>query len=96
MFYELVKFVFYYNYIVVSVYVILVCNVFYRGEYMVKIKVVMDLIIDLMLEEVEKYGIEMIFLCINIDNEMYLDCVELMLIDFIEKMKNLKELLKSF
>ncbi|MBE5101174.1 DegV family protein [Priestia aryabhattai] len=62
---------------------------------MAKIKVVTDSTIDLTLEEAEKYGIEMIPLCINIDNETYLDRVELTPIDFIEKMKNSKELPKS-
>ncbi|MEB2291535.1 DegV family protein [Priestia megaterium] len=62
---------------------------------MVKIKVVTDSTIDLTLEEAEKYGIEMIPLCINIDNETYLDRVELTPTDFIEKMKNSKELPKS-
>ncbi|MED4288479.1 DegV family protein [Priestia megaterium] len=62
---------------------------------MAKIKVVTDSTIDLTLEEAEKYGIEMIPLCINIDNETYLDRVELMPTDFIEKMKNSKELPKS-
>ena len=54
---------------------------------MAKIKVVTDSTIDLTLEEAEKYGIEMIPLCINIDNETYLDRVELTPTDFIEKMK---------
>lgn len=62
---------------------------------MAKIKVVTDSTIDLTLEEAEKYGIEMIPLCINIDNETYLDRVELTPTDFIEKMKNSKELPKS-
>jgi len=62
---------------------------------MAKIKVVTDSTIDLTLEEAEKYGIEMIPLCINIDNETYLDRVELTQTDFIEKMKNSKELPKS-
>ncbi|MEH7472819.1 DegV family protein [Priestia megaterium] len=62
---------------------------------MTKIKVVTDSTIDLTLEEAEKYGIEMIPLCINIDNETYLDRVELTPTDFIEKMKNSKELPKS-
>lgn len=62
---------------------------------MSKIKVVTDSTIDLTLEEAEKYGIEMIPLCINIDNETYLDRVELTPTDFIEKMKNSKELPKS-
>lgn len=62
---------------------------------MAKIKVVTDSTIDLTLEEAEKYGIEMIPLCINIDNETYLDRVELTPKDFIEKMKNSKELPKS-
>jgi len=62
---------------------------------MAKIKVVTDSTIDLTLEEAEKYGIEMIPLCINIDNETYLDRVELTPADFIEKMKNSKELPKS-
>jgi len=57
--------------------------------------VVTDSTIDLTLEEAEKYGIEMIPLCINIDNETYLDRVELTPTDFIEKMKNSKELPKS-
>ncbi|MET3686023.1 DegV family protein with EDD domain [Priestia megaterium] len=62
---------------------------------MAKIKVVTDSTIDLTLEEAKKYGIEMIPLCINIDNETYLDRVELTPTDFIEKMKNSKELPKS-
>ncbi|MED4252198.1 DegV family protein [Priestia megaterium] len=62
---------------------------------MAKIKVVTDSTIDLTLEEAEKYCIEMIPLCINIDNETYLDRVELTPTDFIEKMKNSKELPKS-
>ncbi|KNH15753.1 MAG: DegV family protein [Priestia megaterium] len=62
---------------------------------MAKIKVVTDSTIDLTLEEAEKYGIEMIPLCINIDNETYLDRVELTPTDFIEKMKNSKKLPKS-
>ncbi|MED3930063.1 DegV family protein [Priestia megaterium] len=62
---------------------------------MSKIKVVTDSTIDLTLEEAGKYGIEMIPLCINIDNETYLDRVELTPTDFIEKMKNSKELPKS-
>ncbi|WP_377521001.1 DegV family protein [Priestia megaterium] len=62
---------------------------------MAEIKVVTDSTIDLTLEEAEKYGIEMIPLCINIDNETYLDRVELTPTDFIEKMKNSKELPKS-
>jgi DegV family protein with EDD domain len=62
---------------------------------MAKIKVVTDSTIDLTLEEAEKYGIEMIPLCIHIDNETYLDRVELTPTDFIEKMKNSKELPKS-
>ncbi|MGR6340066.1 DegV family protein [Priestia megaterium] len=62
---------------------------------MAKVKVVTDSTIDLTLEEAEKYGIEMIPLCINIDNETYLDRVELTPTDFIEKMKNSKELPKS-
>ncbi|MCI4623493.1 DegV family protein [Priestia megaterium] len=62
---------------------------------MAKIKVVTDSTIDLTLEKAEKYGIEMIPLCINIDNETYLDRVELTPTDFIEKMKNSKELPKS-
>ncbi|WP_243549881.1 DegV family protein [Priestia megaterium] len=62
---------------------------------MAKIKVVTDSTIDLTLEEAEKYGIEMIPLCINIDNETYLDRVELTPTNFIEKMKNSKELPKS-
>ena len=57
---------------------------------MAKIKVVTDSTIDLTLEEAEKHGIEMIPLCINIDNETYLDRVELTPTDFIEKMKNSK------
>ncbi|MFP7732665.1 DegV family protein [Priestia aryabhattai] len=62
---------------------------------MSKIKVVTDSTIDLTLEEAEKYGIEMIPLCINIDNKTYLDRVELTPTDFIEKMKNSEKLPKS-
>ncbi|TYR81164.1 DegV family protein [Priestia megaterium] len=60
-----------------------------------KIKVVTDSTIDLTVEEAAKYGIELVPLSINIDNETYLDRYELTPSDFIEKMKRSKELPKS-
>lgn len=62
---------------------------------MTKIKVVTDSTIDLTVEQAAQYGIEIVPLSINIDNETYLDRVEITPSDFIEKMKRSDVLPKS-
>ncbi|WP_110112255.1 DegV family protein [Bacillus sp. CGMCC 1.16541] len=60
-----------------------------------KIKIVTDSTLDLTQEEIDQYDIEVVPLSIFIDNETYLDRVDITPLQFIEKMKQSKELPKS-
>ncbi|RFU61705.1 DegV family protein [Bacillus sp. V59.32b] len=60
-----------------------------------KVKIVTDSTVDMTVEELKKYEIEMIPLSISIDGEVYLDKIEIEQNDFLEKMRNAKELPKS-
>ncbi|WP_433742719.1 DegV family protein [Falsibacillus pallidus] len=62
---------------------------------MSSIKIVTDSTVDLTKEEIEEWGISVIPLSISINNETYLDRVEITPKTFLEKMKNSKELPKS-
>ncbi|MCM3003411.1 DegV family protein [Priestia koreensis] len=62
---------------------------------MAKIKIVTDSTADLTKEEIEQYGVEVIPLSICIDNQTYLDRVDITPTEFIEKMKHSHELPKS-
>ncbi|KOO50795.1 DegV family protein [Priestia koreensis] len=62
---------------------------------MAKIKIVTDSTADLTKEEIEQYGVEVIPLSICIDNQTYLDRVDITPTEFIEKMKHSNELPKS-
>jgi DegV family protein with EDD domain len=59
------------------------------------IKIVTDSTMDLSDETIKEYGIEVVPLSISIGDETYLDRVNITPADFIEKMKNAKELPKS-
>jgi DegV family protein with EDD domain len=60
-----------------------------------KVRIVTDSTVDMSAEELRKYEIEMIPLSISIDNEVYLDKVEIEPDEFLVKMKQAKELPKS-
>jgi DegV family protein with EDD domain len=60
-----------------------------------KIKIVTDSTLDLTQEKIEQYDIEVVPLSIFIDDETYLDRVDITPPQFIEKMKHSKELPKS-
>ncbi|CAH0347369.1 DegV family protein [Bacillus sp. CECT 9360] len=60
-----------------------------------KVKIVTDSTVDMTVEELKKYEIEMIPLSISIDGEVYLDKIEIEQNDFLEKMRNARELPKS-
>ncbi|MBM7647908.1 DegV family protein with EDD domain [Bacillus ectoiniformans] len=62
---------------------------------MSKIKIVTDSAVDLKAEVLEKYEIVRVPLTIYIDGESYLDAVEISPDEFLERMKNAKELPKS-
>lgn len=62
---------------------------------MQQVKIVTDSTVDLPQQVIEEYGIVMVPLSITIDDETYLDRVELKPADFIKKMKGAKELPKS-
>lgn len=65
------------------------------SEFMTKIKIVTDSTVDLTKEEIAQYGIEVVPLSIHIDGQTYLDKVDLTPSQFIEMMKESKELPKS-
>ncbi|RFU65450.1 DegV family protein [Peribacillus glennii] len=60
-----------------------------------KVKIVTDSTVDMSKEELEMYDIEMIPLSISIDGEVFLDKVEIGTEEFLERMRNSKELPKS-
>jgi DegV family protein with EDD domain len=60
-----------------------------------KIKIVTDSTVDMSFEELAHYGIEMVPLSISIDQEVYLDKIELQQAEFLMKMKRANELPKS-
>ncbi|WP_409301225.1 DegV family protein [Peribacillus sp. SCS-155] len=60
-----------------------------------KVKIVTDSTVDMSFEELEKYEIEMIPLSISIDDEVFLDKVEIDGEEFLRRMKNSRELPKS-
>ncbi|RDI43076.1 DegV family protein [Falsibacillus pallidus] len=62
---------------------------------MSSIKIVTDSTVDLTKEEIEEWGINVIPLSISINNETFLDRVEITPKTFLEKMKHSKELPKS-
>ncbi|MBM7703200.1 DegV family protein [Metabacillus iocasae] len=62
---------------------------------MKKIKIVTDSTLDLSQEELNQYDIEVVPLSIYIDDETFLDRVDITPTQFIEKMKQSKELPKS-
>lgn len=59
------------------------------------IKIVTDSTVDLSDETIQEYGIEVVPLSICIDNKTYLDRVDITPVEFIERMKQSKELPKS-
>lgn len=59
------------------------------------IKVVTDSTVDLSDDIIQEYGIEVVPLSLCIDNETYLDRVDIQPTEFIEKMRKSKELPKS-
>jgi DegV family protein with EDD domain len=62
---------------------------------MQKVRVVTDSTIDLTKELIEKYNIEVVPLTISIDGESYLDSIDITPSEFIQKMRNAKDLPKS-
>ncbi len=62
---------------------------------MQRVRVVTDSTIDLSKELIEKYNIEVVPLTITIDGESYLDRIDITPSEFIEKMRNAKDLPKS-
>lgn len=62
---------------------------------MTKIKIVTDSTVDLSQEMLQQYDIHMIPLSITIDDETYLDRVDITPVEFIEKMQKAKELPKT-
>lgn len=62
---------------------------------MTKVKIVTDSTVDMAIEEFEKYNITMVPLSISIDGQTYLDQIELKENEFLERMRNSKELPKS-
>ncbi|BBI32973.1 DegV family protein [Cohnella abietis] len=62
---------------------------------MSKIKIVTDSTVDLSDESIKEFGIEVVPLTICIDNKTYIDRVDITPVEFIEKMKQSKELPKS-
>ncbi|MFC3885235.1 DegV family protein [Bacillus songklensis] len=62
---------------------------------MAKIKIVTDSTVDLSKEELEQYGIEVVPLSITIDNDTFLDGIDITAKEFIERMRQSKELPKS-
>ncbi|PLT34955.1 DegV family protein [Bacillus sp. V5-8f] len=60
-----------------------------------KVKIVTDSTVDMSTEELEMYGVEMIPLSISIDGEVFLDKIEIGNEEFLERMRNSKELPKS-
>lgn len=65
------------------------------SELMGKVKIVTDSTVDMTVEDIQKYEIEMIPLSISIDGEVFLDKIEIGENEFLEKMRNSKELPKS-
>jgi len=62
---------------------------------MTKIKIVTDSTSDLSMEIIQKFNIEVIPLSVSIDNVTYLDGVDILPREFMEKMRDAKELPKS-
>jgi DegV family protein with EDD domain len=62
---------------------------------MAKVKIVTDSTVDLSKEEIEQYGVEVVPLSITIDNETFLDGVDITAKEFMERMGRSKELPKS-
>lgn len=62
---------------------------------MSKVKIVTDSTVDMSAEELTMYDIEMIPLSISIDGEVFLDKIEIGTEEFLERMRNSKELPKS-
>lgn len=62
---------------------------------MSKIKIVTDSTVDLSDEEIATYNLEVVPLSIQINNQTYIDRVDITPIEFIEKMKQSEELPKS-
>ena len=62
---------------------------------MAKVKIVTDSTADMSLEEFEKYNITMVPLSLLINGETYLDKIEIEQNEFLDKMRNAKELPKS-
>lgn len=60
-----------------------------------KVKIVTDSTVDMSAEELKKYDIKMIPLSISIDGEVFLDKIEIGTDEFLERMRNSKELPKS-
>ena len=58
---------------------------------MEKIKIITDSTCDLNSEVIDKYNIEVLPLLVNIENETYLDGVDITLHEYFKKMKNSKE-----
>jgi DegV family protein with EDD domain len=62
---------------------------------MAKVKIVTDSTVDLSKEEIEQYDVEVVPLSITIDNETFLDGVDITAKEFMERMGRSKELPKS-
>ena len=62
---------------------------------MANVKIVTDSTADMSLEEFEKYNITMVPLSLLINGETYLDKIEIEQNEFLDKMRNAKELPKS-
>ncbi|MGV8984542.1 DegV family protein [Clostridium sp.] len=58
---------------------------------MEKIKIITDSTCDLNSEVIERYNIEVLPLLVNIENETYMDGVDITLQEYLHKMKNSKE-----
>jgi len=60
-----------------------------------KVKIVTDSTVDMTPEEFKKYGVEMVPLSISINDEVFLDKIEIEQDEFLQRMRKSKELPKS-
>lgn len=60
-----------------------------------KVKIVTDSTVDMTPEELKKYGVEMVPLSISINDEVFLDKIEIEQDEFLQRMRKSKELPKS-
>lgn len=60
-----------------------------------KVKIVTDSTVDMTPQELEKYDVEMVPLSISINDEVFLDKIEIEQDEFLQKMRKSKELPKS-